>query len=84
MVKLYEAAREQAARPRETIVLVRVTAPHFVAGVVIDAETAAVIAAAPILGYTLGWSARRLRKWVDFKRWEAERVDEPETPEADA
>lgn len=64
------------------IVLVRVTAPHFVAGVVIDRETAKIIAAAPILSYTLGKSARWLRAYVDRKGWEAERVEPGEEDDA--
>jgi hypothetical protein len=52
---------------------VRIVAPHFVCGVEIDPATAVVVRAAPIVGYMVGWTARRVREYVDRKQWEAKR-----------
>lgn len=51
--------------------LVRVVAPHFVAGIVFD--KARVVEAAPILRYMLGWTAMAVRRYVDGKGWSASR-----------
>lgn len=52
--------------------LVRVVAPHFVAGLVVDDEY--VIHAAPILRYMVGWSVDRVRDYVAKKGWRASNV----------
>ena len=52
---------------RET--LVRVVAPYFVAGLVLDGNT--VVAAAPILKWAIGQTRARLRTYFAHKRWTA-------------
>ena len=49
-------------------VLVRITAPHFCAGVVVRER------AAPIVKYMTGWSADRIRAYCHNKRWRCEVV----------
>lgn len=48
--------------------LVRVVAPHFVAGLVSDGI---VREAAPILKYTVGWPDDRARSYFAAKGWKA-------------
>lgn len=48
--------------------LVRVVAPHFVAGFETDGS---VRRAAPILAYMVGWDDSRVRGYVARKRWKA-------------
>lgn len=48
--------------------LVRVVAPHFVAGFVTDG---AISFAAPILKYMLGWPDDRARSYIASKGWNA-------------
>lgn len=55
-------------------VLVRVVAPHFVAGLVIDEATGRCIEAPPILAASIGKTARELRAYFDRRGWHAERV----------
>lgn len=55
------------------MILARIVAPHFVAGIEI-ARNATVIEAAPIVRYMIGWSARRVKRYVSAKRWSIERV----------
>lgn len=54
--------------------LLRVVAPHFVAGVIVDGR-GRVIEAAPILRYALGWTGLELRTYAASKRWAAAYVD---------
>lgn len=51
--------------------LVRVVAPHFVAGVLYDEGADRVAEAAPILSYAVGWNRARLRTYVERKGWRA-------------
>ncbi len=52
--------------------LVRIVAPHFVAGF----ETDGVVRrAAPIIRYMLGWSDARARSYIASKGWKASRID---------
>lgn len=62
--------------PDET--LVRIAAPHLVAGIVVKGDR--VILAAPILRYMTGWSADRVRSFVRGKGWSATVVREPNHP----
>lgn len=48
-------------------VLVRIVAPHFVAGV--DAEDGRVVRAAPILRYMLDWDGVRVAGYCAQKGW---------------
>lgn len=48
-------------------ILVRITAPHFVAGVV--AVDGRVVRAAPILRYMSGWDGARLAEYARRKGW---------------
>lgn len=52
--------------------LVRIVAPHFVAG--IEASSGRVVNAAPILRYMIGWDARRVADYCARKAWEWERL----------
>ena len=47
--------------------LVRITAPHFVVGLV--AREGHVFRAAPILRYMTGWDGRRVADYCAQKRW---------------
>ncbi len=49
--------------------LVRVVAPHFVAGLVV--EDGKVTEAAPILRYTLGWPQQKASRYFRSKGWKA-------------
>lgn len=49
--------------------LVRVVAPHFVAG--FETADGAVRRAAPIIGYMVGWSDDRARRYIAGKGWRA-------------
>ena len=53
-------------------VLVRIIAPHFVAG--LETNDGVVIRAAPILNYMLGWGGRKVARYCDAKRWRWEIV----------
>ena len=53
--------------------LVRITAPHFVAGLV--AEAGRVYIAAPILRYMVGWTGNQVADYCAGKRWTWERVE---------
>lgn len=55
--------------------LVRIVAPHFVAGLVLD-DRDQVIEAAPILRYMRGYTADALRAYVARKGWCASRVSD--------
>jgi hypothetical protein len=50
-------------------VLAQITAPHFVAGIVLDWQ-GVVKDSAPILNYMRGWTRRRVRRYVASKNWE--------------
>lgn len=51
--------------------LYRIAAPHFVAGVVVDAK-GMVICTAPILNWASGWSMQSLMRYARKKRWSVE------------
>lgn len=51
----------------KTHVLVRITGPWFVAGLV--AEDGRVIEAAPILKYMMGWTGRQVRLYCEQRGW---------------
>jgi hypothetical protein len=55
--------------------LFQVTAPHFVAGLVVDAGR--VVRAAPILAWTVGKTRDHLRPYFRRKRWEVKYVALP-------
>jgi hypothetical protein len=54
--------------------LLRITAPHFVAGieVAMRSGTAVVVRAAPILAWTLGKNVATLARYFDTKSWTVE------------
>lgn len=54
--------------------LIRITAPHFVAGLVLSSN-GHVIEAAPILKWTVGKHYGELRAYFAEKRWVARRAD---------
>ncbi len=47
--------------------LIRIVAPHFVAGVVIDGNC--LIRLAPIVHYMHSWSASRAKEYCEQKGW---------------
>ena len=51
--------------------LIRITAPHFVAGLVWCSKTDRVTEAAPITHYMKGWSRQRVRDYCAGKGWSA-------------
>lgn len=52
--------------------LVRITAPHFCAG--LEAEGGRVVRTAPILRYMTGWDGRQVAGYCARKHWTCERV----------
>ena len=53
----------------ENLILVRVVAPHFVAGLVIENDRC--IQTAPILSWAIGQMADDLRRYFEAKGWKA-------------
>lgn len=49
--------------------MIRIVAPHFVAGVVI--EDRRVVKAAPIVKYMIGWSVTRVLTYCRRRGWDA-------------
>lgn len=66
--------RSEDKGDRARDVLVRVVAPHFVAGLVIDRGTGRCVEAPPILAASIGKTALELRTYFDRRGWHAERV----------
>jgi hypothetical protein len=58
----------------EKLTLVRVVAPHFVAGFLTDGT---VQCAAPILKYMKGWGDDRARDYIKAQGWQASIIAEP-------
>jgi len=58
---------------KENSILVRVVAPHFVAGLVFALDGTC-IEAAPILSWAVGRSGRSLKRYFDHKGWVGKRV----------
>lgn len=52
---------------------IRITAPHFCAGVEID-RNSRIIRTAPILSYMKGWTVERVTEYCDHKNWKWEVV----------
>lgn len=50
------------------MILVRIVAPHFVAGLETDGT---VRRAAPIIAYMIGWTDDQVREYVARKKWKA-------------
>jgi hypothetical protein len=50
--------------------MIRIIAPHFIAGVIITAGRAG--RRAPILGYMVGWTAQRIIEYCEKKNWRYE------------
>lgn len=59
--------------------LAQITAPHFVAGIVLSADI--VTAAAPIVRYMVGWDRGRVRSYVARKGWAIRVVNDQSRPE---
>ena len=56
------------------MILVRIVAPHFVAGLETDGT---VQRAAPIIKYMVGWTDDHVRAYVKEKGWKASIIDAP-------
>lgn len=54
--------------------LLRIVAPHFVAGAII--ENGLVVRCAPILNYMRGWGVAKVEQYAKGKRWVTEVVEE--------
>lgn len=54
------------------MILVRIVAPHFVAGLVADGGR--VVEAAPILRYMLGWTGSQVARYCRRGAWRWERL----------
>jgi hypothetical protein len=52
--------------------MLRITAPHFVAGVVLGK------AAAPIVSYMRSWTPERIKEYCKARGWQVEEVQEPQ------
>ena len=50
--------------------LIRIIAPHFVAGA--EMRKGVVTNCAPIIKYMKGWSYRRVQSYCKYKKWEYE------------
>jgi hypothetical protein len=50
--------------------LIRITAPHFVAGA--EVEGGKVIKTAPIIGYMKGWAMAKVKGYCNYKEWRFE------------
>lgn len=59
--------------------LVRVVAPHFVAGLVVDDDR--VTFAAPIIEYMVGWTPDHARSYIAKKGWRASIVTDHQEEE---
>jgi hypothetical protein len=55
------------------MMLARITAPHFVAGIALGTDDR-VTEAAPIVRYMLGWDRDRVREFVRGRGWRIERI----------
>ena len=53
----------------EAEVVYQITAPYFVAGVVLDYKTKTVKEAAPILHYMVGWPLQAVLDYCTRKHW---------------
>ena len=53
--------------------MIRIVAPHFVAGVVL---TDRVIRTAPIVKYMIGWEPGRVRTYARSKGWQTQILEE--------
>lgn len=47
--------------------LIRITAPHFVAGLLLEKDR--VVMTAPILKYMLGWHVVKVKTYARKKKW---------------
>ena len=62
----------EGARRLGLVYLIRIVAPHFVAGVI--HHRGVIVMSAPILRYMIGWDGRRLADYCRAKGWKWERV----------
>ena len=67
-----EDATPDASRLPPADVLIRIEAPHFVAG--IEARGGRVVRAAPILAYMLGWDGARVAQYAKRRGWTWQRL----------
>jgi hypothetical protein len=67
-----EDANVDASRRTQADVLIRIEAPHFVAG--IEARDGRVVRTAPILAYMLGWDGARVAQYAKRRGWTWQRL----------
>lgn len=56
--------------------LIRITAPHFVAAIISKGGTMTKGDAAPIIRYMKGWSVKRIRAYCERQGWQFEVLTE--------
>lgn len=56
------------------VVVIRIVAPHFVAGVV--PHNGRVVNAAPVLGYMTHWTGKQVADYCAKKGWTWERIEQ--------
>lgn len=54
------------------MMLIRIVAPHFVAGLEWNENSNQVIKAAPIIHYMMGWHIRQIEEYCNNKEWSME------------
>lgn len=55
--------------------LLRIVAPHFVAGLVFLQGSDVAYRAAPIIGYMRGWPTHRIWTYCQRKGWQVEKIN---------
>jgi hypothetical protein len=70
--RAHDDAEHQHGAHAHPNVLIRIVAPHFVAG--IEARDGRVIRAAPILAYMLGWDGARVAQYAKRRGWTWQRL----------
>ena len=60
--------------------VLRISAPHFVAGVLLDGR-GYVVRFAPIVKYMDGWGKHRVKSYSSMKGWKVEELNDLSWPE---
>ena len=54
--------------------LYQITAPHFIAGILVDNRDSKVYASAPIIRYMVGWNVDKVKSYCETKKWKCKVV----------
>ena len=68
----FQVGFKTAGRLQAEDVMIRITAPHFCAGVWLSWRGGEVTEAPPILSYMMGWSQNEVEEYCKKKGWEFE------------